>query len=607
MRLLLLISVLLIPFSTFGQAPVAARPASPATRTSSDLPPLANSVIRGRVIYDDNERPVRRAGISLMTVPVKSNDMTASPEPSPQLVNIYGIRSFTDMNGNFELRNVPPGSFYPIIDSQGVLNAESLDSGSISWTGKPDAMAEFYERIVTDGVSVVDVIIRAKRSAAISGTIRYADGDPAIGQTVEAVPRTRFGFSKHSGKSTQTDDRGYFRFPALPRGEFIVRVLENVSHSGNKQGASASSSKVQTYYNGGTESKEPQVIALELGVERSDVDITLAAKPLFNVRGKIIEKSTKNAVNEGSVTMRSISDDEHRVYDSNGTVTSLNGDNEWNFRDLPSGKYEVSFNRPYSYDGRESPDNPNRSRRLAEAKVQIEINESDVSDIILELPFESVVKGTIRIDGGKTIPSDLYIGLYDEDLDQSYSVSIERSIQRSEDKPSSEPRIIEFKIDDVQAGNYAIQLYANRKYYLKSAKLGSLDLKAVRFRVDEATDIDGIKLEASSEMAKLHGTAVDSDNNKLNRGRVVLVPVDENRWATGSAFEAVEVTDSGTFRLDVEPGEYYIFAYVGQRAFGRDPKMFDQRIREVVKGAARINLKVGDNPAVVVKERPVSK
>jgi hypothetical protein len=82
----------------------------------------------------------------------------------------------------------------------------------------------------------------------------------------------------------KTDDRGVFRVAGLPAGDYIVRVVENVSHSekGNSQDGEFMAmtgfnpnSMVATYYPNTSNLKKAETIKIEIGQEQTDVNITI--------------------------------------------------------------------------------------------------------------------------------------------------------------------------------------------------------------------------------------------------------------------------------------------------------------------------------------------
>src|SRR4030081_3171025 len=79
-------------------------PARPVTPENEEKAPVAKSTVKGRVVYEDSEKPVRRAPINLIQLSSKGNIETA-----------------TDRAGKFVIKNVPAGRYYVFVDSPGII------------------------------------------------------------------------------------------------------------------------------------------------------------------------------------------------------------------------------------------------------------------------------------------------------------------------------------------------------------------------------------------------------------------------------------------------------------------------------------------------------
>src|SRR5258708_37700166 len=79
---------------------------------ASQKPKEPTSVVRGRVVYDDTGRPVRRAKVLLLnTIPGRSS---------------RGLEGVTNLRGEFQIEHVGEGTYIVVVDSPGVLNSLSL-------------------------------------------------------------------------------------------------------------------------------------------------------------------------------------------------------------------------------------------------------------------------------------------------------------------------------------------------------------------------------------------------------------------------------------------------------------------------------------------------
>src|SRR5881392_795085 len=77
----------------------AAQDRSPVAKPSPVEPPAPTATVKGRVVYDDTDRPVRRSPVSLL-------QLADGPTPS----------SATDRDGKFAIKNVSPGAYFVLVN-----------------------------------------------------------------------------------------------------------------------------------------------------------------------------------------------------------------------------------------------------------------------------------------------------------------------------------------------------------------------------------------------------------------------------------------------------------------------------------------------------------
>ncbi len=97
----------------------------------------AKSIIRGRIVFDDTERPVRRAQVTLLSF------KGGGP---PQ-----GAR--TDGRGEFEIKNVRAGTYFVTVDAVGVMapislvNVQEIDRDKFN----ADEIRKYFTEVIVDG------------------------------------------------------------------------------------------------------------------------------------------------------------------------------------------------------------------------------------------------------------------------------------------------------------------------------------------------------------------------------------------------------------------------------------------------------------------------
>src|ERR1041385_6894375 len=206
--------VFLIPIAT---ASIAAQVPQP-----SPTPTVPKAVVKGRILYDDTNDPVRRSRISLI-----------------QLVNDRSnLSSATDRDGRFEIREVPAGIYFVLLESPGIISPIAFMRGSDNNPGPPEAfdiksLREYCTEIAVDGTNNVNVTVRARRGGAISGKVTYSDGSPAVNAVISMYKRTGKertrilnGISIAGMSGLNTDDRGRYRISGLPPGDYFIAAAE---------------------------------------------------------------------------------------------------------------------------------------------------------------------------------------------------------------------------------------------------------------------------------------------------------------------------------------------------------------------------------------------
>lgn len=182
----------------------------------------AGSTVRGRVVYDDTSRPLRRARVALVG----------------EGIGRSGHAGLTDARGEFQISGVPAGSYFIFADVPGVLSPAGFVNITELRGGAPN-FAEargFFEVIEVDGKQDVRVTVRARRGAVLSGKVSYADGDPAVNVTVNVMRRVAaddltggvgdlyVAGEAATSNATATGEQGRWEFKEIPDGNYTIVV-----------------------------------------------------------------------------------------------------------------------------------------------------------------------------------------------------------------------------------------------------------------------------------------------------------------------------------------------------------------------------------------------
>jgi hypothetical protein len=147
--------------------------------TSTAVAQQAPSPIRGRVVAAENDRPLRRAFVSLAGIP------SARPV-------------LTDEDGRFEIPGATPSS--PLLIAK---------AGYVTTTFVPARGSAAQ-------------VIRVARGGVIAGRVIDPEGNPAIGARIRAALTSAPG---SAASTTETDDLGDFRIAGLAPGRYAVTAM----------------------------------------------------------------------------------------------------------------------------------------------------------------------------------------------------------------------------------------------------------------------------------------------------------------------------------------------------------------------------------------------
>ena len=241
---------------------------------------------------------------------------------------------------------------------------------------------------VADGEAANDVDFTLSAGGVITGRIVGQDGRVLIEQRVNV--ESADGKSKLESMSSpmyQTDDRGVYRIYGVPAGRYIVSVGED-SHSGIVYGPSNASYVQKTFYPGGTERSQAQILELSDGLVESGIDITVGPREkTYTVSGRMIDQATGKPVGDVPVAYGLLSPDEQRI-GAYGSSSSSDALGQFKLSSLRPGRYTIFAGDSYS-----------SSTKWMSDPTVVEIVDSDISDIEIKLRTGATIDGVAVIEG----------------------------------------------------------------------------------------------------------------------------------------------------------------------------------------------------------------
>jgi 5-hydroxyisourate hydrolase-like protein (transthyretin family) len=562
-----------------------------ASPTDDDDSRVTGATVRGRLVYEDTNRPMRYALVALVP-------------PAENYGTLYSSKFVkTDETGNFVIRNVKPGTYIAYVKSEGILNQDSYKF-SFRRANQDNKPEQLFEKIEIGGLGEFQIVVAARRGGSISGKIVYADGEAAVGVMVEALRKEGEIFSNISSDFSssgyrigmaETDDRGAYRISGLPDGQYIIRVIEPISHGQNSAQyiynlRGNQNSILRTYYPEGETSKNAKEMEILPGQEQAGIDIMLPERRLFTLSGRIAKKSDGTPLENFSVTFYSLAERDTRVADSlsgNATVSNKNG--EWTLKGLPKGKYRITIMQGYNYsDG----DQKQKKEAFTNMVREIEITDENLAGVNFDVPSEASVTGTIVAEGGKDVPEGVRIVLFNEE-----NRELNYSDYNFEGKKPASKKETAFRIGKMNEGKYRLASLNGDIFYVKSATLGGRDIINSAFEIKEGESLSGLRIVISTTMGTVKGKVGGYDGKTE-----VAVVIVESGVVFGSlqakTFSA-RVQPTGDFEMKAAPGEYTIIVLTQKnRPQTREEAktLFEEMIRNgqkvTVKDAETTNVSV---------------
>ena len=569
--------------TTFTVEPQVMVKSISATKPEEDDSKVTGATVRGRLIYEDTNRPLRYAMITLVS--------------DKESYSTYGVKFVkTDASGEFLFKNVKPGSYSAYVKSEGILNPESYKFSYRRMTKEEQAEIK-TEKIEIGGLGDFQIVVAARRGAAVSGRIVYADGEAAVGVKVEVLrldgrvysnTSAAFGGGETGVGSVVADDRGAYRIAGLPEGQYIVRVVEPASHieSLPQPGyayRSPQSSLFKTYYPEGDNSKNAKTLDLTPGQELADINISLPERRLFEISGRVVKKAGGDPLAYFNVSFLRISDRDEQVAETttrNSTTSNKAG--EWKLTNLPAGKYRITVSQDYTYISQKDKNAAKKTEKYPNVAREIEISDKNLADLNFEMPGEASISGTIVVEGGKPFPQNTRLyAIFDGDRGGNFTNFDYEQFQGSVQPGAKE---MSFRIGKLGEGNYRLVSFENRTYYVKSVMLGTRDLLSSPVEVKEGEEIKGVQVVLATNLGAIKGKVDGYDG----RETVIVVAVDARAPFTpfqSRAFSGL-VEPTGNFEIKAAPGEYSLVVMTMKNRPANESEakeQFEKMVREGIK------------------------
>ncbi len=605
-----------------GAAPPA--PASPTIK-AAPLPQAGTAAISGVVVDGSTGRPIQGAFVNLTA---------AAKLPGP-------TRAVTDSQGRFVFSRLPAASYTISVLCSGYFRSQygQIDPNTFASRAIP----------LGDGQWFADARIVLWKPGAISGTIRDEAGEPVVSAPVRVLKHVMVAGQPQiaGGTVAKTDDRGRYRVAGLSKGRYAVIVpsvqasvpadttllgfsgyrpdrIKLIEDTGRpvlmpddpaifvdpfarlvagRYAASLPPGSGMAYpptmFPAGRTLADAAVIDLDIGEERSGIDIQIAPVRTVRISGLVegppeaVAGMTLRLLPAGSETLGYGSEMATALVPASGAFTLIN---------VPSGTYTLIASRStmeYTADDLTSlrylPEPPGWAggnvsigvidsgsggarysvRSVAgpahSARMTVTVGDQNLSGVIVPLRRAATMTG--RIDGAVS-PGPGVRG----SVPMIYAVPAngDPSLGMSMNEPVS---LSTFRIGGLLAGGYVLRFSGPGT--VKSIEWQGRDYRDRAFDASDGRDIENVVITLTPEVSRIAGSVRDARGQLAGGGAVIAFPTDRSLW-TNYGFSPLQlkskpISTNGEFSISPLPaGDYYVIAVEdAQATLWQDPKFLE--------------------------------
>ena len=427
----------------------------------------------------------------------------------------------TAADGRFAFR-APQGNYHLYADRNGWRTQFGNPEPSVGWSSSV---------IVGPGQDTSHLTLRWYAPGSIFGRVADEQNEPVRDATIHLIRDTVAGGRRRvvEAGSTETDDRGDYRFGPLPAGSYYIVATGKPWYTGRfvstvPPGTGGASQPVlaypATYYPGATEAGRATPITLKSGAE-AQVDVLLQTTAAATVVLRCPGSGARNDICPGRVTLDLLSIGGVEILqntDFNRLRHSLSG--------VAPGRYVL--------------------RLLGTGKTAQRVIDVAAGDLSIDLNLKShlSIAGEVTFkDHPPKAGASVYVGMVHEDAGRAYGAAI--------------PPDGKFEFDGLINTRYRPIIYGSAGLFIEQMSVDGAPLKDGVVDMTDSTAVH-IKILASDETGRVKGLAKRGDQFAP---AVLIVLAPQAGSANPSDYRGYQTESDGSFDWpNIPAGDYLLLA-----------------------------------------------
>jgi hypothetical protein len=519
------------------QVPAREAAAIPAVRTGT-------AIVRGRVVDSRDNRPLRRVRLRL-----------TAPDISQQ----QAISVSTDADGRYEFTGLPARGFTLSAERSGYL---TLRFGQ----RRPREQGKVLD--VGDGAVLDNIDFALPRMAVISGRVVDELGDPIAGVWVSALRSMWFQNRRQLGSDEgieTTDEEGEYRLTNLMPGSYVVVARSLEKWTADSGARAETMSYAPSYVPGVADVSEAARVALAIGQEVSNVDLSMVPSRAASVSGRALDSQGRPLRNV-MLTHKFPDGPGGGIVGGAGSATVGPG-GTFTIANVPPGEYRL------------------QATGLNETAIlPLVVNGVDIRDVALTTSAGWTMRGRMTTEAGTPPP----LRRTQVTIAAALQVFSPMGMQGGAVSRTSINEDWTFSVTNV-AGPAQVRVTPPAGWAVQAILHDRRDLSGETLDLASGETISDVQIILTDRVATVTGQIVAPDDRPAADGTVVIFSSDQAKWLQGStSVRAARPDQRGRYRIaDLLPGDYYAVAvdYVEQGIWN-DPDY----LRSLVQHARRLAL-----------------